>query len=162
MSTEALFSLPKEKLQNIDFRYLEFNGKVPCNDDILYAGICSYAKNKDASEAFITWLYSLETQEKLLMKKETENLPSKDFGIAGGFSSLKPITEKVFPQYYPLLLPHLPQNGSLKTPLILPTNWETLKTEIIFPYLLEATATSRENKKEASLEEKLREWENSH
>ncbi len=162
MSTEALFSLPKEKLQNIDFRYLEFNGKVPCNDDILYAGICSYAKNKDASEAFITWLYSLETQEKLLIKKETENLPSKDFGIAGGFSSLKPITEKVFPQYYPLLLPHLPQNGSLKTPLILPTNWETLKTEIIFPYLLEATATSRENKKEASLEEKLREWENSH
>jgi len=162
MSTEALFSLPKEKLQNIDFRYLEFNGKVPCNDDILYAGICSYAKNKDASEAFITWLYSLKTQEKLLMKKETENLPSKDFGIAGGFSSLKPITEKVFPQYYPLLLPHLPQNGSLKTPLILPTNWETLKTEVIFPYLLEATATSRENKKEASLEEKLREWENSH
>ena len=162
MSTEALFSLPKEKLQNIDFRYLEFNGKVPCNDDILYAGICSYAKNKDASEAFITWLYSLETQEKLLIKKETENLPSKDFGIAGGFSSLKPITEKVFPQYYPLLLPHLPQNGNLKTPLILPTNWESLKAEIIFPYLLEATATSRENKKEASLEEKLREWENSH
>lgn len=162
MSTETLFSLPKEKLQNIDFRYLQFNGKVPCNDDILYAGICSGAKNKDASEAFITWFYSLETQEKLLMKKFDRNLPSKEFGIAGGFSSLKPITEKVFPQYYPLLLAHLPQNGTLKTPRILPTNWETLKTEIIFPYLLEATETSEEERDEPYLEEKVRTWENSH
>ena len=71
------------------------------------------------------------------MKKEMMNLPSKEFGIAGGFSSLKPITEKVFPQYYPLLLSHLPQNSILKTPLILPANWETLKREIIFPYLLD-------------------------
>jgi len=46
------------------------------------------------------------------MKKQIKNLPSKEFGIAGGFSSLKPITEKVFPQYYPLLLAHLPQNST--------------------------------------------------
>ena len=162
MSTDALFSLPKEKLQNIDFRYLQFNGKVPCNDEILYAGICSNAKNKDASEAFITWLYSLETQEEILMKKQIKNLPSKEFGIAGGFSSLKPITEKVFPQYYPLLLAHLPQNSTLKTPLILPNNWETLKTEIIFPYLLEATIYSENKKEEPSLEKRIKEWENSH
>ena len=163
MSTDALFSLPKEKLQNIDFRYLEFNDKVPCNDDILYAGICSSAKNKNASEAFITWLYSLETQEKLLRKKLTKNLPSKEFGIAGGFSSLKSITEKVFPQHYPLLLSHLPQNSTLKTPLILPTNWEKLKAEIIFPYLLEATVYSENKTKDSpSLEKKIKEWENSH
>ncbi|MGP1440067.1 MAG: extracellular solute-binding protein [Treponema sp.] len=163
MSTNSLFSLPKEKLQNIDFRYLQFNGKVPCNDDILYVGICSNAKNKNASEAFLTWLYSLETQEKLLMEKQIKNLPSKEFGIAGGFSSLKPITEKVFAQYYPLLLAHLPQNSSLKTPLILPHNWETLKNEIVFPYLLEATVYSENKEKEEhSLEEKIREWEKSH
>ena len=163
MSTDSLFSLSKEKLQNIDFRYLQFNGKVPCNDDILYAGICSSTKNKEECEAFITWLYSLETQEKLLMKKQMMNLPSKEFGIAGGFSSLKPITEKVFPQYYPLLLSHLPQNGTLKTPLILPTDWETLKKEIIFPYLLEATVYSEDKHEEvSSLKEKIKEWENSH
>ena len=163
MSTDSLFSLSKEKLQNIDFRYLQFNGKVPCNDDILYAGICSSTKNKEECEAFITWLYSLETQEKLLMKKQMMNLPSKEFGIAGGFSSLKPITKKVFPQYYPLLLSHLPQNGTLKTPLILPTDWETLKKEIIFPYLLEATVYSEDkHEKVSSLKEKIKEWENSH
>ncbi|MGP1438870.1 MAG: extracellular solute-binding protein [Treponema sp.] len=163
MSTEELFLLPKEKLQNIDFRYLEFDGKVPCNDDILYAGICSNTKNKETCEAFIIWLYSLETQEKLLMQKIKKNLPSKDFGIAGGFSSLKPITEKIFPQHYPLLLAHLPQNSSLKTPRILPNNWETLKTEIVFPYLLEATISHDNVKEERStLEEKIKEWENSH
>ena len=162
MSTDSLFSLPKEKLQNIDFRYLQFNGKVPCNDDILYAGICASTKNKDASQAFISWLYSLDTQEKLLMKKIEKNLASKEFGIAGGFSSLKPITEKVFPQYYPLLLAHLPQNNSLKTPLILPNNWETLKNEIIFPYLLEATISFEKAGEQTSLEKKIKEWKNSH
>ena len=163
MSTNTLFSLPKERLQNIDFRYIQFNGKVPCNDDILYAGICSTSKNKNTSEAFIRWLYSVETQEKLLMKKELKKLASKEFGIAGGFSSLKPITEKVFPQYYPLLLAHLPQNNSLKTPLILPNNWETLKNDVIFPYLLEATIYPENNNRKApSLEEKIKEWENSH
>lgn len=163
MSTDELFSLAKEKLQNIDFRYLQFNGKVPCNDDILYAGICSSTKNKEECEAFITWLYSSESQEKLLMKKEMMNLPSKEFGIAGGFSSLKPITEKVFPQYYPLLLSHLPQNSTLKTPLILPANWETLKREIIFPYLLDETTYSEEpTEPPHSLEEKIKEWKNSH
>ena len=96
------------------------------------------------------------------MKKQIKNLPSKEFGIAGGFSSLKPITEKVFPQYYPLLLAHLPQNSTLKTPLILPNNWETLKTEIIFPYLLEATIYSENKKEEPSLEKRIKEWENSH
>jgi len=97
------------------------------------------------------------------MKKELKKLASKEFGIAGGFSSLKPITEKVFPQYYPLLLAHLPQNNSLKTPLILPNNWETLKNDVIFPYLLEATIYSENNNRKApSLEEKIKEWENSH
>lgn len=175
MPTDALFSLSKEKIENIDFRYLEFNGDVPCKDDILYAGILSDSENKKASEAFLTWFYLPEVQRKILERKMEQKLLSSYFGIAGGFSALKPITEKVFPQYYSLLLSHLPQNQSLKMPRILPNNWEKLKNEILYPYLLEITSSTLnvkdddltdkgilKNDEVSLLKERIRTWESKH
>ena len=165
MPTDTLFSLPKEKMQNLDFRYLQFNETIPCQDDILYAGIIDTCKNYKASEAFLQWFYSIDTQKDILKRKIYESLLIKEFGIAGGFSALKPITEKVFPQYYPLLLSHLPQNQSLKTPHILPNNWKILKDEIIFPYITEASFYSSDdnsNKKVLDLKKRITEWKNSH
>jgi len=160
MPTERLFSIAKDKMENLDFRYLDFDGKVPCKDDILYAAIMASSKNKKASEAFFVWFYSPSVQQQLLMQKIDENVFTKEFGIAGGFSSLKPITEKAFPKYYPLLLSHLPPTKALKTPRILPNNWKLLKEEILYPYLLDATyyIESDNNMSSISLKDRILTW----
>lgn len=160
MSTERLFSIAKDKMENLDFRYLDFGGRVPCEDDILYAGIMANSKNKKASETFFVWFYTPSVQQQLLMKNINENVFTKEFGIAGGFSSLKPITEKAFPKYYPLLLSHLPPTNALKTPRILPNNWKLLKEEILYPYLLEATyyTDSDNSPSSLSLKDRITAW----
>ncbi|PIE98010.1 MAG: hypothetical protein CR988_05145 [Treponema sp.] len=133
-----LLMLPPEKVKNIDFRWLSYNGKTPINDEILYAGIYSKAENKKAAEAFLTWFFTPETQKKLLERTTQQKLKTYGFGLAGGFSSIKPVTENVFPTYYPLLLSHLPQTNSFMPPYILPSNWKKIKKELILPYLRES------------------------
>ena len=164
MPTDALFSIPKEKMENIDFRYLTFGQNVPCKDNILYMGIISESKNKKTSEAFLNWFYSPQVQESLLNRKTKISLALQEFGIAGGFSALKPITEKIFPKYYPLLLSHLPPTQNITPPKILPTNWKNIKEELIFPYLLEATfsASGKDNASIPDLKEKCEEWKAKH
>lgn len=160
LPSDKLFSLSPEKLQNIDFRWLEYDGKSTLFDDILYSGICSGAKNVKAAEAFFIWFYSEETQRKILERKHQMNLTINEFGLAGGFSAIKSVTEKIFPSYYPLLLAHLPQNQSLKAPHILPNSWIRLKQEIVLPYLKDAAYYSDSSEMEIipSLNKKITEW----
>ena len=162
MPTDRLFSIEPDKMRNLDFRYLEMNGKIPCKDDVLYIAIPNICQNIKASEAFLQWFYSSETQEELLIKKMESSLLAKKFGIAGGFSASKQVTCEVFPKYYPLLLSHLLPNDSLKVPSILPKNWSMLKEKILIPYLQEA---SRVRSKEEnsfhqmhSLTQRVNEW----
>ncbi len=98
------------------------------------------------------------------MRKVQNNLPLEEFGIAGGFSALKPITETIFPKYYPLLLSHLPPMQNIVPPRILPTNWKIIKDEILFPYLIESTFYSEEEEAEGvlSLKERCEEWKVKH
>ncbi len=158
VSSEELFSMPKDKLENIDFRWLSFNGKTPLKDDILYAGICNKAKNRKAAEAFFIWFYKEENQKQLLDRSNKMNLMISGFGLAGGFSAISSITEKVFPYYYPLLLSHLPQTNSIYAPHILPSNWPQLKNEILMPYLKDICSSKQKQAETLSLNKKITEW----
>ena len=163
MPTNRLFSISPEKMQNLDFRYLEVDGKIPCKDDVLYMAITKNSKNVKASEAFFQWFYSTETQEILLNKKMETSLIGKEFGIAGGFSALKQVTAEVFPKYYPLLLSHLLPYDSLKVPSFLPNNWNALKEKLLMPYLQDATRVGTEKEEDTSytvksLQERVQEW----
>lgn len=135
VKSNELLALHQEKTSLIDFRWFMFNNKVPLDDEIIYAGIFKHGKNKAGAKAFLTFLFSPETQKMILADTATTKLSAFDFGIAGGFSSLRPITESVFPTYYPLLLAHLPQSKNFTAPHILPSNWLTIKRETIIPYL---------------------------
>lgn len=157
-SSEELFYTPQKRLENIDFRWLAFNGKTPLKDDILYGGICSKAKNSKAAEAFFIWFFQVKTQEQLLNRANEMNLMISAFGLAGGFSALRQVTEKLFPRYYPLLLSHLPQTQSFYAPHILPSNWPMLKKEILMPYLKETCNTSIYPDSIPSLNKKIAEW----
>lgn len=97
-------------------------------------------------------------KKKLLARSQTDNMIAASFGLAGGFSSLKNVTENIFPVYYPLLLKHLPQTEDFSAPHILPHNWELLKKEIIFPYLRDQTRTLSDDEKPQSLNRRVSDW----
>lgn len=158
LSSDELFSLNRERLKSIDYRWMNYNGKTPVQDSIVYAGICKKAKNKKAAEAFLLWFFNEESQKQMLSRAQTENMIAPSFGLAGGFSSLRNVTENIFPVYYPLLLKHLPQTDDFAAPYTLPHNWEQLKKEIIFPYLREQTGTLSPDEKPLALNKRISEW----
>lgn len=158
LPSDKLFSLNNEKLKSLDYRWMNYNGKTPLQDDIIYAGICKKAKNKAAARAFLLWFFNEESQKKLLARSESDKRIAPSFGLAGGFSSLKEVTENIFPVYYPLLLKHLPQTNDFSAPHILPHNWEQLKKEIIFPYLKDQTRTLIGDEKPLSLNKRVSDW----
>jgi hypothetical protein len=56
------------------------------------------------------------------------------FGLADGFSSLRRVTEREFPQIYPLFIGRIPPAELLDFPGSLPAEWETLKKEALVPW----------------------------
>ncbi len=138
--TNNLFPGAQDKLQQIDFRWPSHNGLIPLKDEIIYLGICRKSKHKDAANAFVTWFFKEETQMKLLQYSESVGITENSFGISDGFSAIKSVNEKVFPLYYPELLGRTPGENQLKTPHILPNNWEEIKEEIVIPFLAESTS----------------------
>ena len=83
----------------------------------------------------VTWFFNEETQTNLLENSKNLSLMNTSFGIAGGFSSIKNINDKVLPGFYPVLLGHLSQLENIIVPNVLPSNWVTLKTRIILPFI---------------------------
>lgn len=158
LSSDELFSLNQERLKSIDYRWMSYNGKTPVQDTIIYAGICKKAKNKAAAEAFLCWFFNEESQKQMLSRSQTDNMIAPSFGLAGGFSALRNVTENIFPVYYPLLLKHLPQTDDFAAPYSLPHNWEQLKKEIIFPYLREQTGTLNTDDKPLPLNRRIADW----
>ena len=158
LPSDKLFSLNNEKLKSLDYRWMNYNGKTPLQDEIIYAGICKKAKNTAAAQAFLLWFFNEESQKNLLARSQTDNMIAPSFGLAGGFSSLKNVTENIFPVYYPLLLKHLPQTDDFSAPNILPHNWLLLKKEIIFPYLQEQTQMLSGDEKPLSLNKRISDW----
>ena len=84
-------------------------------------------------------------------------LDSVNFGIAGGFSSLHDVNEKYYPAFYRQLLGNMPPEEYLTLPNILPYRWESLKANVILPYLLDSTNTNG-SKNNSTLEERITEW----
>lgn len=163
ITSGELLVLPHEKIQNLDFRWIARDGMTPVKDSIVYMGICRNARHLDGAEAFLSWFFSERTQKTLLDKSRTMRIMDRSFGISGGFSAIVAVNEKSFPLYYPSLLGHLPPTRSLAVPYILPNNWETLKNEIVIPYLTAAVETDGEKESEVeSLEERIADWKKGH
>ena len=80
------------------------------------------------------------------------------FGIGGGFSAMRPVTEMIFPQFYPGLLGHMPPEDFLSPANILPGNWMILKERVILPYLHER-ARQPNNAGIYQLERRLADWQ---
>ncbi|MCR5606057.1 MAG: hypothetical protein K6F69_04480 [Treponema sp.] len=147
VKSDELFSLSEEQLQNVDFRWIHQNHKIPVADTLVSMGIYKHSYNSAAAEKFIVWFMNEESQKKILERDKDVKLNSVVFGIAGGFSSIKNVTEKDFPLKYKLLLGNLPLAEYLETKTILPPRWSTIKEKVIIPYLEEASAYEIPNEK---------------
>ncbi|MDR2178237.1 MAG: hypothetical protein LBP20_09400 [Treponema sp.] len=135
MESAELFTMTQERRAALDFRWIAENNTIPLNEDTVYYGICEKGKARKAAEAFTCWFFQPETQTLLLESARNQRITEISFGIGGGFSALRDVTEQVFPRFYPILLGHIPPEDHLAPPNVLPRNWPALKEKVILPYM---------------------------
>jgi hypothetical protein len=129
------FTLQPERRNALDFRWISSGNIIPVLSDAVYYGLYKGGKAKTAATEFTRWLFSEDTQALLLEQARAVRLSETLFGIAGGFSAMKNVTEHVFPLFYPNLLGHMPPEDYLSPPGILPQNWDTVKRGTLYPQL---------------------------
>jgi ABC-type glycerol-3-phosphate transport system substrate-binding protein len=157
MDSTRFFTLPEERRTNLDFRWASSRSAIPMDEGSVFYGIHKKAKALDGAKAFTLWFFSAETQKLLLDAEKSKKLNESSFGIAGGFSAMKTVTEQVFPQFYPALIGRTPPELYLFPANVLPRNWSSVKERVILPYLRERIRrTSKEEVR--SLERRISDW----
>jgi len=151
----SFFSLPPEKRENLDFRWLSSDNKVYVLNSLLYTGIPKTARNKKDARIFLTWFFRKETQKKLLEASLHKRI--RIFGIGQGFSAIKSVNADEMPRLYPALMGHIPPESSLVFPDPVPGNWKTVKDQIIVPWIFEKI--NSENPPPLSLKDAVVKWE---
>lgn len=158
MQSDDLFSLSPAHVSNIGYRWISKGDKLPINDSLSMIGISAKSKHAKEAKEFLKWLLSTETQKQIIEMKFTSKLDTDTFGIAGGFSSLWEVTEQILPSHYTMLMSNIPQKDALEIPEQLPSNWETIKSRVITPYMTQACSTENYTSI-MPLSERIKVWE---
>jgi ABC-type glycerol-3-phosphate transport system substrate-binding protein len=153
-----LFMIPANAQNQIGFRWVHENFQIPAEDASVYLGVNKKSKNAAAAEIFAAWFFQQETQRALLERVSAMRLNTGTFGIAGGFSGMRDVTERVFPTYYPLLLGNIPAPDYLIAPNVFPSQWQDIKEQVVIPYLAAAGDTRNAKGAEKNLAARLAEW----
>lgn len=154
-TSDQLFKVMNEQNLSIDYRWIYENSKIPIEDSYKMMGIYKNAANLVGATEFITWFFQPENQKLILERKESLNLQVENFGIAGGFSSLKEVTERYLPIYYKPMLENLPPSTMIEVPQKLPARWESYKHNVVEEYLKSAIATPEQA---PSIQDLEKEW----
>ena len=139
-TSRQILSLPKDKIHDLDFRWICNNNKIQIEDDFVSVGIYAKSKNKSAAKKFIVWLMSEDAQRQILDRKVQMNLSTDSFGVAGGFSALQNVTERLFPLYYRALLSNTPVADRLCAPQKFPGDWAHVKSQAVEPFILDTVS----------------------
>jgi len=156
MKSDRLFTLVEDSKNNLDFRWLMEQNKIPITEDAVFLGIPKKGKSQKAAKAFVQWFFQIDSQRKLLEYSKANRVNETVFGICGGFSALSPVTEQIFPLFYPELLGRMPPSEFLEAPEILPENWVVIKERVVLPYLHDRAR--KEDTEIYSLEKRLADW----
>jgi hypothetical protein len=157
MDSAAFFTQAPERRENLDFRWIAGDETIPLDEGAVFYGVSKAGRAQKAAEAYTRWFFSPETQRFLLEESINKRLSENSFGIGGGFSALRTVTEQIFPQFYPALLGHIPPESYLSPPNILPRNWAGLKERVILPYLHDRIR-GKEGEDARSLERRISDW----
>ncbi len=137
-TSRQILSLPKDQIHNLDFRWICNDNKIQIEDDLVSVGVCSKSKKKAAAKKFIVWFMGEYSQKQMLDRKARMNLSTDSFGIAGGFSSLQNVTERLFPLYYRALLSNTPVADRLCAPQCFPSEWARIKDVVVKPFVMDS------------------------
>ncbi|MDR3325326.1 MAG: hypothetical protein LBS82_05010 [Spirochaetaceae bacterium] len=150
------FLLPQDANAELDFRWLTRGHDLPLTEDTALFGIHKKSAARNVAADFARWFFDDETHNLLLQESRDNHLHETSFGIAGGLSAMRTVTEFVFPKYYLKLLGHVPPAEYLSAPAPLPSSWADIKEYVVVPYMLDAIrGAPAENR---SLKERLTEW----
>jgi ABC-type glycerol-3-phosphate transport system substrate-binding protein len=157
MDSSSFFTLTEELRSNLDYRWIAESSVIPVDEWNVYFGILKKGKNQRAARAFALWFFNTDNQRQILAKAQANHQLENSFGIAGGFSGLRTVTEHIFPQFYPGLLGHMPPESFLTPPQILPQEWRMIKETVVLPYLHERVRADKASDVR-SLESRMQEW----
>jgi len=157
MESGELFTLSEDIKANMDFRWLMEQETIPITEDMVYIGTPKRGKSQKAAAAFIQWFFQPDSQRLIIEYSKANRITESVFGICGGFSALSPVTEQIFPRYYPDLLGRMPPSEFLAPPSIVPSNWTGIKERVILPYLDERARSLNANNL-YSLERRISDW----
>jgi ABC-type glycerol-3-phosphate transport system substrate-binding protein len=158
MDSDDFFTLAEEQRNNLDFRWIAEDETIPLTEGSVYLGLPKKGRANGAAAAFVRWFFEIETQRQLLENSKNNRMHETSFGISGGFSALRPVTEYIFPQFYPGLLGHILPENVLSPANILPGHWAVLKERVILPYLRER-ARSASASGVYPLERRMADWQ---
>lgn len=156
-TSDNLFKILKEQDLAVDYRWVVENNSIFIEDSCTTMGIYKDARNQVGATEFISWFFQSENQKHILEVKESMRLETDLFGIAGGFSSLRDVTEHVLPVYYTQLLTNLPPSQMLTVPQQLPGRWGSYRTLVVEPYI-KAAVTAAEGEHSPTLHDYEKEW----
>lgn len=156
-TSDDLFESTKGNEYGIDYRWVTHDNKLPIEDSFTMMGIYRKSKNQVGATAFITWFFQSENQRTILERKEALSLETEKFGIAGGFSAVRDVTEHILPVFYKQLLTNLPPAQMLSVPNKLPARWESYKTLVVEAYL-KGMITSSDGDEVQTLNDLEEEW----
>lgn len=156
-TSDQLFKAMKDQNLGIDYRWLVHDRNLPIEDSFTMMGIYKDSKNLVGATEFISWFFQSENQRAILERKDKFNLETEIFGIAGGFSALRDVTEHILPVFYTQLLTNLPPAQMLSVPNQLPARWESYKTIVVEPYV-KSLAASENGESSTTIQALESEW----
>lgn len=156
-TSDQLFKTIKNQDFGIDYRWIVQDKKIPIEDSMIMLGIYKDCQNQPGATEFISWFFNADNQQKILERKEKLNLDTELFGISGGFSSIRDVTEHILPVFYTHLLTNLPPSQMLSVPQKLPARWDSYKSLVIEPYL-RSVITAQSEETVTTIEDLESEW----
>lgn len=137
MNSRDFYTMRRDSDSNLSFRWVSNGTGIMIEDDMVCMGLYKKARNPNKAEVFIEWFFREDTQKALMERYRDMALDTQEFGIAGGFSSIKSVNATLFPVFYHDLLGNMPLEDQLILPESLPARYDLYKERIIIPFLVE-------------------------
>ena len=137
MNSREFYTMKGDSDSGLSFRWVSTGRGIPVEDDMVCMGMYKRARNPNKAEVFIEWFFREDTQKAMMERSRDMALDTKEFGIAGGFSSIKNVNASLFPSFYHELLGNMPPEEQLVLPEVLPARFAIFKERIIIPFLVE-------------------------
>lgn len=132
-SLKDFYEMPSSERSTLGIKWFGSSSSIPVKEDIVYAGIPEKSKKQAAAKQFLLWFFNADNQKAIIESTKFKRL--QGFGICNGFSSLIAVNENIIPNFYRDLIGNIPPQSFFSFPARLPQNWNTMKDEVIIPWM---------------------------